>query len=133
MDARLHQLQAEAEPVKPADLLAILREFHRDKLTLRQRHVAVAKQVSNYDANNTYQYVINREDTHLSWLEAAIAELDGTRRTRCPNPCCRRSARKESFLPLVAQDAQDADGVRRAMAAAPAAASRTRAIATCSG
>ena len=60
------------------DLLAVLREFHRDKLTLRQRHVAVARQVSQYDANNTYQYVINREDVHLSWLESAIVELDGT-------------------------------------------------------
>ncbi len=27
------------------ELLAVLREFHRDKLTLRQRHVAVARQV----------------------------------------------------------------------------------------
>ena len=64
--------------MKPAELLAILREFHRDKLTLRQRHVAVARQVAQYDANNTYQYVINREDVHLSWLESAIVELEGT-------------------------------------------------------
>ena len=59
-------------------LLAVLKEFHRDKLTLRQRHVAVARQVSQYDANNTYQYVINREDVHLAWLRDAIADLGGT-------------------------------------------------------
>jgi len=59
------------------ELLAILRDFHRDKLTLRQRHVAVARQVSQYDANNTYQYVINREEVQLTWLAKAIEELGG--------------------------------------------------------
>jgi hypothetical protein len=94
--------------VKPADLLAILRDFHREKLTLRQRHVAVAKQVSQYDANNTYQYVINREDLHLSWLEAAIAELDGATEG-VAEPVLPKLGRKESFLPMVRQDAKDAD------------------------
>ena len=31
--------------------------------------------VSHYDFNNTYQYVINREETHLSWLQNALAEF----------------------------------------------------------
>ena len=93
--------------MKPADILAVLREFHRDKLTMRQRHVAVAKQVSQYEANNTYQYVINREDLHLSWLDAAIAELDGTAEA-LPEPVLPRLGRKQSFVPLVAQDAKDA-------------------------
>ena len=86
-------------------MLAILLEFHRDKLTLRQRHVAVAKQVSQYNANNTYQYVINREDVHLSWLDAALAELDATPRP-WPSPCCRR--RPEGKL-RAARDAGRAD------------------------
>jgi hypothetical protein len=30
--------------------------------------------VSHYDFNNTYQYVISREETHLSWLQTALAE-----------------------------------------------------------
>ena len=88
-------------------LLAILRSFHRDKLTLRQRHVAVARQVSQYDANNTYQYVINREDVHLSWLETAIAELGGTPDT-VPEPPLPRLVWNESFVPLVEHDARDA-------------------------
>jgi hypothetical protein len=90
------------------ELLAILREFHRDKLTLRQRHVAVARQVSQYDANNTYQYVINREDVHLSWLESAIVELEGTPDT-VGEPPLTRLVWNESILPLVAQDARDTD------------------------
>ena len=88
-------------------LLSFLRDFHRDKLTLRQRHVAVARQVSHYDANNTYQYVINREDLHLSWLEAAIAELDGTP-DDVPEPPMPRLVRNESFTPLATKDAEDA-------------------------
>src|SRR6185503_20696980 len=78
LDPCLHQLQTEAELVRTDVLLSTLKAFHRDKLTLRQRHVAVARQVSQYDANNTYQYVINREDVHLQWLESAIIELEGT-------------------------------------------------------
>ena len=64
--------------MKPADLIELLREFYRDKAALRQRHVAGARFVTNYDFNNTYQYVIAREDMQLRWLLDAIADLDGT-------------------------------------------------------
>jgi hypothetical protein len=64
--------------VKPAELLEFLRDFYRQKASLRQRHVVGARFVSNYDFNNTYQYVINREDVHLSWVQDAIADLAGT-------------------------------------------------------
>ena len=90
--------------------LAILRDFHKDKLTLRQRHVAVARQVSDYEFNNTYQYVISREDVHLQWLEAAIAELDGTPEDVMepgiePPP----KGFKRDFMPLVGDDARNAE------------------------
>ena len=94
LDAGLHQLQAEAERVKPADLASVLREFHRDKLALRQRHVAVARQVSDYDFNNTYQYIIAREDVHLSWLEAALAELEATPADVAEPSAAARAARR---------------------------------------
>jgi hypothetical protein len=64
--------------VKATELLALLRECYRDKLVLRQRHVAVAKHVAHYDFNNTYQYVIAREETHLAWLQSALSELGAT-------------------------------------------------------
>jgi len=64
--------------VKPADLLNLLREFYREKAALRDRHVAGARFVSNYDFNNTYQYVISREDVQLNWVRDAIADLGGT-------------------------------------------------------
>jgi hypothetical protein len=96
--------------VKTGDLAAVLREFHRDKLGLRERHVAVAAHVSNYAFNNTYQYVIAREDTHLAWLEAALAEL-GTAPDSVPAPAVpARSGHDKGvdFAPLVRDDARTA-------------------------
>ena len=63
--------------MKPAELLQLLREFYREKSALRARHVAAARLIGDYNFNNTYQYVINREDVHLAWLRDAIADLGG--------------------------------------------------------
>jgi hypothetical protein len=75
VDARLHHLQGKAELV--SDLLALLQEFYREKLTALLRHQGSARVVTQYDFNNTYQYIINREETQLSWVAAAIEELGG--------------------------------------------------------
>ena len=64
--------------MKSTELLALLRDFYRDKLTMRQRHVAVAKHVPDYDFNNTYQYIVAREDVQLNWLRDAITDMGGT-------------------------------------------------------
>ena len=58
-------------------LLDFLREFHRDKLTMLRRHQASARYVSDYDFNNTYQYVIAREEMHVSWVRDAILDVSG--------------------------------------------------------
>ena len=63
--------------MKATELLALLREFYRDKLVMRQKHVAVARHVAHYDFNNTYQYVIAREDVQLNWLRDAIVDMGG--------------------------------------------------------
>jgi hypothetical protein len=60
------------------DLLPLLQEFYRDKLASLLRHLAGARLVGQYDFNNTYQYIINREEAQLSWVGKAIAELGGT-------------------------------------------------------
>jgi hypothetical protein len=60
------------------DLLPLLEEFHREKLEMLLRHQAGARFIGQYDVNNTYQYIINRDDVQLSWLETAINELGGT-------------------------------------------------------
>jgi hypothetical protein len=63
--------------VTPGDRIALLQEIHRDKLALYRRHQAGAALVSAYDANNTYQYILAREDAHLQWLRGAIEEMGG--------------------------------------------------------
>jgi hypothetical protein len=63
--------------VNATELLGLLRDFYRNKLAIRQRHVAAARHVSHYDFNNTYQYVIAREDVQLNWLRDAITDMGG--------------------------------------------------------
>jgi len=58
-----------------SDLVALLQDFYRDKLTVYLRHQAGARLVVQYDANNTYQYIVNRDDVQLTWIAKAIEEL----------------------------------------------------------
>lgn len=76
MDAGLPGLQGEAERVKTAELVALLQQFYREKRALRDRHVAGAARVSTYEFNNTYQYIIAREEAHLEWLREALEALE---------------------------------------------------------
>jgi hypothetical protein len=82
VDARLHHLQGKAERV--TGTLPILQEFYEEKLAMLLRHQAAARLIGQYDVNNTYQYIVNREDVQLSWLAAAITELGGTPATAQP-------------------------------------------------
>ena len=75
MDQGLHYLQGKAKRVTANELADFLRGFYREKLEMWQRHAASARVVSNYDFNNTYQYIIAREDVHLNWLRDALADM----------------------------------------------------------
>jgi hypothetical protein len=68
------------------DLLPLLQEFYQDKLASVLKHQAAARHVPQYDANNTYQYIINREDTQLSWVGRAIVDLGGDVQSDGPEP-----------------------------------------------
>ena len=59
------------------ELRDFLETFAAERLALIERHEAGARVVSNYDFNNTYQYVIAREDMHVRWLADAVADLAG--------------------------------------------------------
>ena len=63
--------------MKPTELIDLLRTFYQEKASMRIRHVAGACHVVDYNFNNTYQYVINREDLQLNWVRDAITELGG--------------------------------------------------------
>jgi hypothetical protein len=80
----VHHLQGKAGFV--SDLLQLLQEFYREKLAMLLRHETGAQAVAQYDANNTYQYIINREDTHMSWLSAAITSLGGAPESSASEP-----------------------------------------------
>ena len=60
------------------ELKKFLTEIAAERLALLLRHEAAARVVGNYDFNNTYQYVIAREQTHLEWLQSALSELGAT-------------------------------------------------------
>ena len=60
------------------DLPTLLQEFYRDKLAMLLRHQVGARLIRQYDVNNTYQYIVNRDDAQLSWVAKAIEDLGGT-------------------------------------------------------
>ncbi len=59
-------------------LLPLLQEFRNEKLAMLLGHQASARLVGQYDVNNTYQYIVNREEAHVSWLASAIEAMGGT-------------------------------------------------------
>ena len=90
-------------------LLTLLDEFYREKLAATMAHQAGARLVAQYDANNTYQYIINREDAHLSWLAAAIAELGGSVAATASEPPRQVSGTgRDAWKPIAEEDARAA-------------------------
>ena len=61
--------------MKATELLDTLKQFHQAKLTLLRRHIASARRVIGYDFNNTYQYVIAREEMHVTWVADAVEDV----------------------------------------------------------
>ena len=59
-----------------SDLETTLSDFAAERVAILQRHEAGARVMGHYDFNNTYQYVISREETHLQWLQSALAEFE---------------------------------------------------------
>jgi hypothetical protein len=91
--------------VTSTELLALLQEFHRERAALWLRHIARARHVGDLDFNNTYQYVINREETHLAWVQSAIEELGGTVPPTGDEPVVQAPARQASAA-FIADDAR---------------------------
>lgn len=92
------------------DLLPLLQEFYREKLASVLRHQAAARHVAQYDANNTYQYIINREDAHLSWVGRSIVDLGGEVPSNQSEPERKASGKGPTAANnLFDEDAHDAD------------------------
>ena len=59
-------------------LAELIRDCYVERVQLLTRHEDVAQIITDYDANNAYQYIIAREQTHLSWLQHALLDLGAT-------------------------------------------------------
>lgn len=91
--------------MRPTELLAFLQEFYAERAALWLRHIAVARHVGNLDFNNTYQYVVSREETHLAWLRSAIEELGGVAAPAGAEPVIQPSNANDFAAGLIAEDA----------------------------
>jgi hypothetical protein len=100
VDAGLHLLQGEAGDV--TDLTDLLQEFYRDKLTMVLRHEAGARRMTPYDANNVYQYLINRGDVQLSWVARALVDMGAEVPTVAP-----AGDRPDGVESILREDARD--------------------------
>lgn len=61
--------------MNPTELQELIREFYLERLALLMQHESAARFVTDYDVNNAYQYVISREETHISWLQQALLAM----------------------------------------------------------
>lgn len=59
-------------------LRSLLKDFYRDKLVELLRHQAAARLMPEYDVNNAYQYILNRDEVHLSWVRRALEDFGQT-------------------------------------------------------
>jgi hypothetical protein len=108
VDPRLHFVQGKAKGVRPTQLAALLEECYRERFAMYERHKAVATHVLDYNANNAYQYAINREETHLTWLEDALRGLGAAIPEPPPGPSITIDRGTDAWLALARQDGIDA-------------------------
>ena len=90
------------------DLLPVLQEFHREKLAALLKHQAGARLVGQYDINNTYQYIVNREETALTWVAMAVTELGGAVTDQAEPPRNAEGRGPAAALHVFEEDARDA-------------------------
>ncbi|HXW06674.1 MAG TPA: hypothetical protein VD833_15670 [Vicinamibacterales bacterium] len=95
--------------MRATDQLALLKEFHRDRLAMLKRHIAAARHISHYDFNNTYQYVIAREEVHVRWLVDAIVEA-GAEPEDVPEPSISVRGKGDAAQTALLTEDRDAAG-----------------------
>ena len=86
-------------------LADLIRDFLLQRTSLLMRHEDVARQVPDYDINNAYQYIVAREETHLSWLQHALLDL-GAPLPADPSRQAVALGKGEAWKSLAADDAR---------------------------
>ncbi len=84
----------------------LITEFLLARTALLMRHEDVARFVTGYDINNAYQYIIAREQTHLSWLQHALLDLGATIPGDPPRDTVSAATGAEAWKALAADDAR---------------------------
>jgi hypothetical protein len=91
--------------VSEPTLAGLIRDVYLDRVRLLMRHEDVAQLVTDYDINNAYQYIIAREQTHLSWLQHALLDL-GAPLVDDPSRGTALSAKGDAWKALAGEDAR---------------------------
>lgn len=92
----------------PTELQQLLREFYLERLALLLQHEAAARYITDYDVNNAYQFIIAREEMHVSWLQHALLDVGVEIPPDPPRPDIRPTRKgDEAVLELAANDARD--------------------------
>ena len=92
----------------PTDLQTLIRDFYRERLTLLMQHESAARYVTDYDVNNAYQYIIAREETHVSWLQHALLDLGAPLPADPARPDIKPTRKgKDGMFELCANDGRD--------------------------
>ncbi len=86
-------------------LADLIRDFYLERVAQLMRHEDVAVTVTDYDINNAYQYIIAREQTHLSWLQHALLDL-GAPLPADPSRGTALSVKGDGWKSLAADDAR---------------------------
>ena len=86
-------------------LADLIRDFLLERTSLLMRHEDVAQQVPDYDINNAYQYILAREETHLSWLQHALLD-QGARLPADPSRQTVAVGKGDAWKGLAADDAR---------------------------
>ncbi|MGE0393313.1 MAG: hypothetical protein AB7I25_10530 [Vicinamibacterales bacterium] len=106
-----------AATATPDTLQTLLTAVAADRLAILARHEASARVVAHYDFNNTYQYVVNREETHLRWITDALADAGAGVPAAAASlgaPAAPKGTEPAAFREILAEDAKHlADFVAR--------------------
>ncbi|HJU43264.1 MAG TPA: hypothetical protein VJ691_10635 [Vicinamibacterales bacterium] len=86
-------------------LADLIRDFYLERVAQLMRHEDVAVTVTDYDINNAYQYIIAREQTHLSWLQHALLDL-GAPLPQDPGRATALSAKGDAWKRFAEEDAR---------------------------
>jgi hypothetical protein len=86
-------------------LADLIRDFYLERVAQLMRHEDVAATITDYDINNAYQYIVAREETHLSWLQHALLDL-GAPQPQDPARGPALSAKGDAWKSFAADDAR---------------------------